>query len=456
MADALATGRGQRWSGYLRQLGERAQHSRGLQVQGILNRMVGMTLEATGCEAAVGGRCLVRASNGAEVETEVVGFTNDRLLLMPTTELHSMMPGARVIPSREVFHAKVGEAVLGRLLDGAGRPIDDKGPVECEDRIQLAGVPMNPLLRTPISKPLDVGVRSINGLLTVGRGQRLGLFAGTGVGKSMLLGMMTRYTEADVIVVGLIGERGREVREFVQDVLGSESSQRAVVVATPADHPPLVRLHGAMLATSIAEYFRDRGCHVLLLMDSLTRFAQAQREVGLAVGEPPVTKGYPASVFARLPQLVERAGNGTNPNGSITAFYTVLTESDDPNDPVADAAKAVLDGHLVLSRALAESGLYPALDLEASVSRSMQAVTSDEHRQLIKRFRHLNAIYQQNRDLITVGAYAAGSDPRVDEAIEYWPHILDFLQQEASEPVSLQQSIDALANLFASEHRDDQ
>ena len=408
-----------------------------------------MTLEATGCEAAVGGRCLVRASDGAEVETEVVGFTNDRLFLMPTGELHSMMPGARVIPSRQVFQTQVGDAVLGRVLDGAGRPIDGQGPMECEDRIQLAGVPINPLLRAPISRPLDVGVRSINGLLTVGRGQRLGLFAGTGVGKSMLLGMMTRYTEADVIVVGLIGERGREVREFVHDVLGSEARSRAVVVATPADNPPLVRLHGAMLATSIAEYFRDRGQHVLLLMDSLTRFAQAQREVALAVGEAPVTKGYPASVFARLPQLVERAGNGTNPNGSITAFYTVLTESDDPNDPVADAAKAVLDGHLVLSRQLAETGLYPALDLEASVSRSMQAVTDAKHRQLVSRFRNLNAIYQQNRDLITVGAYAAGSDPRVDEAIHYWPALLEFLQQDAGTPVSLAQSINALGVLFS-------
>ena len=455
MLDALISERGQRWSECLRRVGEAAQRSRGLQVEGVLNRLVGMTLEATGCEAAVGGRCLVRASDGTEVETEVVGFTNDRLFLMPTGELHSMMPGARVIPSREVFQARVGEAVLGRVLDGAGRPIDGQGPVECEDRIQLAGVPINPLQRTPIERPLDVGVRSINGLLTVGRGQRLGLFAGTGVGKSMLLGMMTRYTEADVIVVGLIGERGREVREFVNDVLSSESRGRAVAVATPADHPPLVRLHGAMLATSIAEYFRDRGCHVLLLMDSLTRFAQAQREVALAVGEPPVTKGYPASVFARLPQLVERAGNGANPNGSITAFYTVLTESDDPNDPVADAAKAVLDGHVVLSRQLAEAGLYPALDLEASVSRSMQAVTSEEHQRLVKKFRNLNAVYQQNRDLITVGAYAAGSDPRVDEAIAYWPKILEFLQQDAGQSVSLQESTDQLRALFAEDAGDE-
>jgi flagellum-specific ATP synthase len=291
-------------------------------------------------------------------------------------------------------------------------------------------------------------VRSINALLTVGRGQRLGLFAGSGVGKSVLLGMMTRFTNADVIVVGLIGERGREVQDFVSQYLTAETRKRAVVIATPADRPPLVRVHSAYLATSIAEYFRDQGKNVLLLMDSLTRVAQAQREIALAVGEPPVTKGYPVSTFAKLPQLVERAGNGGPRGGSITAFYTVLTEGDDPNDPIADAARAVLDGHIVLSRQIAESGLYPAIDIESSISRLMPLITTPEHREHIRRFRQLNATYAQNRDLITIGAYAKGSDPRVDEAIQYWPSILKFLQQDSSAPISFAQSVAALQGLF--------
>jgi flagellum-specific ATP synthase len=323
-------------------------------------------------------------------------------------------PGARVIPSGKVFEAYAGSGLLGRVIDGAGEPLDGFGPLNCEDRIRLTPRPLNPLDRKPIREPLDVGVRSINALLTVGRGQRLGLFAGSGVGKSVLLGMMTRFTTADVIVVGLIGERGREVQDFVSQYLTRETRKRAVIIATPADRPPLVRVHSALLATSIAEYFRDRGKNVLLLMDSLTRVSQAQREIALAIGEPPVAKGYPVSVFAKLPQLVERAGNGGPNGGSITAFYTVLTEGDDPNDPVADAARAVLDGHIVLSRHIAETGLYPAIDIEASISRLMPLITSPEQQQLNRRFRQLNAAYAQNRDLITIGAYAKGSDPRVD------------------------------------------
>ena len=447
--ESMAAARSLRWRSVLKHVSEHVGQSRGLMVEGTLHRMIGMTLEATGCKAAVGGRCLVAAPDGVQVEAEVVGFNGDKLLLMPTVELHGISPGARVVPSSRVFEAMVDEHVLGRVLDGAGHPIDGRGALECEDRIQLARAPLNPLARAPITEPLDVGVRSINALLTVGRGQRLGLFAGSGVGKSVLLGMMTRFTAADVIVVGLIGERGREVREFVHDTLGTVGGRRAVVVATPADYTPLLRLHGAMLATSIAEYFRDRGKHVLLLMDSLTRFAQAQREVALAVGESPVTKGYPASVFARLPQLVERAGNGANPNGSITAFYTVLTEGDDPNDPIADAAKAVLDGHIVLSRKLAESGLYPAVDVESSVSRSLHSVTEPEQQANIKRFRALNAAYQQNSDLITVGAYSAGSDPRIDEAIHFWPAMLAFLSQGAGEQFSFADSVAQLNTLFA-------
>ncbi len=293
-----------------------------------------------------------------------------------------------------------------------------------------------------------MGVRAINALLTVGRGQRLGLFAGSGVGKSVLLGMMTRYTNADVTVVGLIGERGREVKEFVENNLGPEGLARAVVVAVPADHAPLRRMHGAMLATSIAEYFRDQGLQVLLLMDSLTRYAQAQREIGLAINEPPATKGYPPSVFAKLPQLVERAGNGEKGGGSITAFYTVLTEGDDQNDPIADAARAILDGHFVLSRQLAESGHYPAIDIEASISRAMNDIAMPEHRQAAIAFKQLYSVYQQNRDLINVGAYQAGSDERIDAAIEAMPILLEFLRQDMHVPEPLEQSLSDLMRLF--------
>jgi flagellum-specific ATP synthase len=296
----------------------------------------------------------------------------------------------------------------------------------------------------PITQPLDVGVRAINGLLSVGRGQRIGLFAGSGVGKSVLLGMMARYTAADVTVVGLVGERGREVKEFVERILGPDGLARAVVVATPADHPPLMRLHGAWLATSIAEHFRDQGANVLLLMDSLTRFAQAQREIGLAIGEAPATKGYPPSVFARLPQLVERAGNGIGGGGSITAFYTVLVEGDDQADPIADSARAILDGHIVLARRIADAGRFPAVDVEASVSRVMHEIVDAPHLELARRFRRVVAAYEAHRDLIAIGAYQRGSDPRVDEAIALWPRIEQYLQQDMRQRFTFEESVAAL------------
>jgi flagellum-specific ATP synthase len=422
-----------------------------LQVEGLLKRMVGLTLEAVGCQAEVGSRCDVVAPGGHRVEAEVVGFSGDRLYLMPAGSLVGIAPNARVVPAPAGYEVPVGDGLLGRVLDGAGRPLDELGPLVTSERVPLAGSPINPLARRAIDEPLDVGVRSINALLTVGRGQRIGLFAGSGVGKSRLLGMMTRYTNAEVVVVGLIGERGREVNEFVQTALGAEGLRRAIVVATPADHPPLMRLHGAFLATAIAEYFRDRGQRVLLLMDSLTRFAQAQREIALAIGEPPATKGYPPSVFARLPQLVERAGNGRHPRGSMTAFYTVLAEGDDPNDPIVDASRAILDGHIVLSRDLAESGVYPAVDIEASISRCFTEITETAHQALVRRFRQLYAAYRRNEDLISVGAYRKGSDPRVDEAIAYWPRIRAFLAQDLHEPVSFAQSVQALQGLLGSE-----
>jgi flagellum-specific ATP synthase len=299
---------------------------------------------------------------------------------------------------------------------------------------------LNPLSRRPVREPLDVGVRSLNALLTAGRGQRLGLFAGSGVGKSSLLAMMTRYSRADVIVVGLIGERGREVREFIEDNLGSEGLARAVVVATPSDASALMRLHGALYATSIAEHFRDRGNHVLFLMDSLTRFAQAQREIGLSIGEPPATRGYPPSVFARLPELIERTGNAGNSNGSITAFYTVLVEGDDKVDPIADTARATLDGHIMLSREIADSGLYPPVDIEGSISRSMPRLVSAVHLAAAMRFKDTFSYYMRHRDLITVGAYTPGSDPRLDTAVRVWPRMEAFLRQDINQAVSLEDS----------------
>ena len=416
-------------------------------LEGRLTRMVGLTLEAVGCQAAIGSRCQIITKSGDEVEAEVVGFAEEKTFLMPTGDMRGLVPGARVIPTGRQLEVPVGDSLLGRVLDGAGNPLDDKGPLHVDQFQPLSPAPINPLDRVPIDAPLDVGIRSINGLLSVGRGQRMGLFAGSGVGKSELLGMMTRYTEAEVTVVGLIGERGREVQEFVAETLGPEGMARAVVVAVPADNSPLKRLHGAMLATSIAEYFRDQGKDVLLLVDSLTRYAQAQREIALAIGEPPATKGYPPSVFAKLPQLVERAGNGAS-GGSITAFYTVLAEGDDHNDPVVDSARAVLDGHIVLSRALAESGHYPAIDLEASVSRLMTTIASPEQLELARRFRQLYSKYQQNLDLISVGVYQRGSDPEIDAAIDIWPQLQSFLGQNLREHVNLQESMAQLTRLL--------
>ncbi len=423
-------------------------------VEGVLSRTVGLTMEAEGCAVPVGGRCDVVTIDGRRVETEVVGFSGERTYLMPIGEMRGIGPRARVIPMDSSRGVRVGDGLLGRILDGQGRPIDDGPPVQAGSTTPLYGKPINPLKRRPITEPLDVGVRSINAALSIGRGQRMGLFAGSGVGKSMLLGMMTRYTNADVVVVGLIGERGREVKEFVETTLGEDGMRRAVVVATPADDTPLMRMHGAWLSAAIAEYFRDQGLNVLLLMDSLTRFAQAQREIALAIGEPPATKGYPPSVFAKLPQLVERAGNGDEGGGSITGLYTVLAEGDDQNDPIVDAARAILDGHIVLSRELADSGIYPAVDVEASVSRAMHAITTEEHRDWITRFRRIYSTYQRHRDLIAVGAYEAGSDPAVDRAIAIWPAIEDFLRQSQDRRVSFSESSAALCELLAASEED--
>ena len=405
-------------------------------VEGRLLRMVGLTLEAEGLSAAVGSRCLVMNGDRhhpLEIEAEVMGFSGSKTFLMPVGSLAGIAPGARVVPLADSGRLPMGKSMLGRVLDGTGKPLDGKGRMRAEDWVPMVAPVINPLRRHPIDEPLDVGIRSINGLLTVGRGQRLGLFAGTGVGKSVLLGMMTRFTKADVIVVGLIGERGREVKEFIEQILGEEGLKRSVAVASPADEAPLMRLRAAQYCTRIAEYFRDQGQNVLLLMDSLTRYAQAQREIALAIGEPPATKGYPPSVFAKLPALVERAGNAEQGGGSITAFYTVLSEGDDQQDPIADAARGVLDGHIVLSRRLAEEGHYPAIDIEASISRVMPQVVTPEHQQLAQRFKRFWSRYQQSRDLLSVGAYVPGGDPETDLAIAKQQQMAHYLRQGLNE-----------------------
>jgi flagellum-specific ATP synthase len=413
---------------------------------GKLVRGIGLTLEAVGCQLPVGSQCLVQTIEG-EIEAEVVGFGDDITYLMPTEAVRGIVPGSRVMPLNRQSGLPVGMGLLGRVVDGNGQPLDGLGEINAEARAPTTRPPMNPLIRRPINTPMDVGVRAINALNTVGVGQRMGLFAGSGVGKSVLLGMMTRGCEADVVVVGLVGERGREVKEFIHEILTEEERQRAVVVAAPADTSPLMRLKGCETAVTIAEYFRDKGMKVLLLIDSLTRYAMAQREIALAVGEPPATKGYPPSVFARLPALVERAGNGSERQGSITAFYTVLTEGDDLQDPIADAARAILDGHVVLSRTLADSGHYPAIDIEASISRVMPMVVSEEHQMMARRIRQVYSNYKQNQDLISIGAYAKGSDPRIDLAIRAEPAINALLQQGMKQVIPYDESLEGMAAL---------
>ncbi len=457
-----------RWQAYLRDCSRLLAIADPMQVAGRVTRVSGLVMEAAGLKLPIGSACRVMLDSGAEVEAEVVGFNNERLFLMPQGETEGVLPGARVMPlevaellpragsvshprrrsADRSRHLPVGSSLLGRVVDGAGRPLDALGPLRTTASASLNARAINPLARAPIATTLDVGVRAINALLTVGRGQRMGLFAGSGVGKGVWLGMMARYTKADVIVVGLIGERGREVKEFIEQILGPEGLARSAVVAAPADAPPLLRLQGAAYATAIAEHFRDQGQHVLLIMDSLTRYAMAQREIALAIGEPPATKGYPPSVFAKLPALVERTGNGRVGSGSITAFYTVLTEGDDQQDPIADSARAILDGHIVLNRALAESGHYPAIDIEQSISRVMHGITSATQQQLARRLKQLLAAYQRNRDLIAVGAYKRGSDPVVDDAIALYPEIAAFLQQDIAEQSTQAESLARLGALF--------
>ncbi|WP_374320305.1 flagellar protein export ATPase FliI [Aquabacterium sp.] len=460
----------EQWNRFLSDLDECAGTPLPLENQGKLVRVAGLVLEAAGLRLPVGAVCEIHSETRLEsqpVLAEVVGFAGDRAYLMPTAEVHGLSSGARVVPRSipinspalgrpnhpwrrsedRTRHLPIGSGLLGRVVDAQGEPLDHKGPLNHVRSEPLARRPINAMDRDPVRQPLDTGVRAINAMLTVGRGQRIGLFAGSGVGKSVLLGMMARYTQADVIVVGLIGERGREVKEFIEDILGEEGLARSVVVAAPADAPPLTRMQGANYATAVAEHFRDQGLHVLLLMDSLTRYAMAQREIALAIGEPPATKGYPPSCFAKLPQLVERSGNGLNGYGSITAFYTVLSEGDDQQDPIADAARAILDGHIVLSRELAESGHFPAIDIERSASRVMHNVASQQHIEASRRFRQLWSKYSKAKDLIQLGAYMPGHDQELDSAVKLHPAMVSLLQQTMHEQARFDASIGQLQHI---------
>jgi len=414
-----------------------------IETYGKLVRAAGGRLEVSGLKAGVGARCSVDRVGDTPLNAEVIGFEGERLLLACDDSTAGVSPGALVRVENTNSQVLVGNALLGRVIDGAGRPLDGK-PLLLNEGYPLRGRTLNPMDRSPISEPLDTGVRALNGLLTIGLGQRIGLFAGSGVGKSTLLGMITRFSKADVVVVSLVGERGREVREFLTDSLGENGLKRAVVIATPADTSPLMRVSGCWRATAIAEYYRDQGLNVLLLMDSITRFAQAQRELSLSAGEPPVSKGYTPSVFSLIPNLIERAGI-VGP-GSITAIYTVLVEGDDLQDPIADLARASLDGHVVLSRQLADAGVYPAIDVEKSISRSMIQIVKPEHQNQARAFRELFATYEQNKDLISLGAYRQGSDSVIDLAIAHRQSMMSFLKQPMDEASNFESDLLALQN----------
>lgn len=418
-------------------------------VSGRLTKVNGLMLQAVGCRFKLDQRCLISTDDNDVIEAQVVGFDREVAYLMPIRQLGSLYAGAKVIPLAGDTHVQLGNHWLGRVVNGLGEPLDDGAPLQGGERVNLAATPINPMKRRPVTEPLNVGVRAINGLLTLGKGQRIGLMAGSGVGKSVLLGMITKNTSADVIVVGLIGERGREVREFIEHNLGEQGRKKAVIIAAPADESPLMRLRATTLCHRVAEYFRDRGQDVLLLMDSLTRYAMAQREIALALGEPPAARGYPASVFSLLPQLLERAGNGEHEQGSLTAIYTVLADGDDQQDPVVDSARAILDGHVVLSRQLAEQGHYPAIDINASISRCMSNCTAPSHQTVANQFRRINANYNQVKELIPLGGYQYGQDNELDLAIAMQPQLTAYLQQGVDEVADYSQSLSQLAALFS-------
>ena len=417
---------------------------------GKVTQVVGLVIEGYCPDTAVGTLCEIHPVGGEPIPAEVVGFRDNKTLLMPLGELRGVGLGSLISVRRKSASLKVGPGLLGRVINGLGIPIDDKGPVLADEEYPIYAAPVNPMKRKPIRKPLDLGIRAINGLLTCGQGQRVGIMAGSGVGKSTLLGMIARYTEADVNVIALIGERGRELQEFIEKDLQREGLSKSVVVVATSDQPPLVRMRGAYIATTIAEYFQSQGKKVLLMMDSATRFAMAMREVGLAIGEPPTTKGYTPSVFAALPKLLERTGNFHN--GSITGLYTVLVEGDDFNEPISDAMRSILDGHISLSRDLAARNIYPPIDILSSASRVMMDVTGTEQQQLAGRFKELMATYRQSEDLINIGAYKAGSNPKIDRAIGKMDEMVAYMKQDIRDAVSFDQALGGLEKIFPADH----
>ncbi len=417
-------------------------------VSGRLVRVSGMLLESLGCQRMTGQRCYVEQGDGSMLEAQVVGFNREITYLMPFKKPVGLTSGSRVFPAPDEASLHIDDSWLGRVVNGLGEPLDGLGKLSGRDPLPAELPSVNPLKRRPVSEPLDVGVRAINALLTLGKGQRVGLFAGSGVGKSVLLGMITRQTKADVVVVGLIGERGREVQEFILHSLGEEGLKKAVVVVAPANESPLMRLKATELCHSIAAYYRDQGQDVLLLVDSLTRYAMAQREIALALGEPPATKGYPPSVFGMLPELVESAGNGANESGSLSALYTVLAEGDDQQDPIVDCARAILDGHIVLSRRLAEVGHYPAIDISASVSRCMSQVSPPAQLGAARQLKELYGTFEKIRELIPLGGYTPGMDAKTDRAVQLAPRIERFLRQEVGEAAELQTSLASLQGVL--------
>ena len=417
------------------------------QYKGKVSRVIGLTIESRGPAVRLGETCHIYPIKSKDpVLAEVVGFKEDTVLLMPLGEMEGIGPGSMVIATGNTLEVDVGEQLLGRILDGMGNPIDDFEPPSLNYSYPVNNQPPNPLSRTKITEPLPLGVKAIDGFLTCGRGQRIGIFAGSGVGKSTLLGMIARNTLADINVIALIGERGREVKEFIDNDLEEEGLKKSVVIVVTSDQPPLVRMKGALLATSIAEYFRDCGKNVVLMMDSLTRFSMAQREVGLAIGEPPVTKGYTPSVFAVLPKLLERAGNSSK--GSITGLYTVLVDGDDMNEPIADAVRGILDGHIVLSRNLANKNHYPAIDILASVSRVMPNIVDKEHIGIVGQIKDLMATYRDSEDLINIGAYIKGTNKKVDMAIEKIEAINDFLKQGVHDRLTFDEIVELLRGIL--------
>ena len=432
------------WSKYL----ESIRSTQSILQEGRVVKVTGIVAEANGPGLGIGSLCSIRNIEGQDIDAEVVGFRDNRVIVMPLGELRGVKPGSRIIYKTNKATVHVGDGYLGRVIDGLGRPLDGKGLVTADTEYPVYGKPLNPLKRDIIGDVLDVGIRSINALTTVGKGQRMAIMAGSGVGKSVLMGMIARNTSADVIIIGLIGERGREVREFVEKNLGDEGLKKSIVVAATSDTPALVRIRGTHIATALAEYFRDKGLDVILILDSITRYAMSLREVGLASGEPPSAKGYTPSVFNQLPKILERAGT-VEKKGSITGIYTVLVEGDDMNEPIADAVRSITDGHIVLSRALSHKGHYPSVDVLASISRVMNDIVGKDHNDIAREFIRILSTYKDAEDFINIGAYADGSDPEIDHAKNKIHGINSFLQQGINESVSFDESIDRLMRLIS-------